>query len=404
MINFFKIYKLIFVFLCFSLFSYSKDEPKKSNEIKITSWKFLGKKAAISGTNISITLPFGTDVKYIIAEVKKSSNTKIKPKPTTPQDYTKPLNFVVTTENEKTKKTYTVTVNIEDPIISWRAGWRNDGAYTANIDHKANKIKIDVNSADFETKVTLLDGVSINPDPSTVNNWVNEVCFTVSKGVITKTYKVKVTVNGKDIIKVTDSSIKVIINTQINKLSNKGDFNHIDVSSVNDMSALFHNKKSFNGDITKWDVSNVKNMGSMFQEAHSFNQDIGGWNVENVTNMAAMFTGVKSFNQNIGGWNVSKVNNMGSMFQCAVEFNQDIGGWNVSKVTDMRFMFHNARIFNQNISSWIVEEIQKNNCINFSLCANAFKNNYKPDFTLNDDEKKDCFPLSCNNDESKCNK
>ena len=334
---------------------------EQDKRAEIISWKFGDKRATIKGKDISITLPFGTDLTNLKAELEISPGASIKQDPTKAQDYTKPLDFVVTAKDGTTKKTYTVTVSLELPLISitsWTAGWRDDDAYKATIDHKTNKIRIDVNSADFDTKVTLsLSGASIKPDPNTVNNWEKEVSFTVSKkGYTAKTYKVKVTVNKLDIIKSQDSDIKSILTTQITKLGNTGNLNHIDVSSVTNMQSLFR-FSNFNGDISKWDVSNVTHMGTMFFRAKAFNQDIGGWDVSNVTHMGAMFYDAIAFNQDIGSWKVSKVNSMQGMFKGAKTFNQDIGKWDVSNVTNMSWMFDEATAFNQDIGKWNVSKV-----------------------------------------------
>ena len=404
----------------------------KNTEAKITSFKFGDKTATIKGTDISFSYPFGTDknlLKNLTATASISAEASISPDPTTIKDFTNPIDFVVTAQDGTTKQTYKVTVTIEEPILLWTAGWRDDDAYTAKIDHNTNKINIDLNSADFKTKVTLSDGVSISPDPNTIDDWTKEVSFTVSKGSTTKTYSVKVTVNGKEIIKAKDSDIKTIITAQITKLTNTGDFNHIDVSSVTDMSSLFIHNGFFNGDISKWDVSKVTNMRKMFEYASVFNKDIGDWNVSKVTNMGRVFYSARKFNQDIGNWNVSKVTDMqrmfydarafnqdisnwdvsnvkyfyfsfydayafnqdigswdvsnvigmASMFSGAEAFNQDISSWTVSNVTDMREMFKEAKAFNQNISGWTTTQVTK--CADFSKDATAFKDANKPKFT-----------------------
>jgi surface protein len=132
------------------------------------------------------------------------------------------------------------------------------------------------------------------------------------------------------------------------------------LSSVTDMSSMFHTATSFNQNIGSWVVSSVTNMSRMFTNASSFNQDIGGWNVSSVTDMSYMFSGAFSFNQDIGSWDVSSVTNMQTMFY-GVPFNQNIGSWDVSSVTNMNLMFYGASSFNQNIGSWDVSSVTNMN-------------------------------------------
>ena len=85
----------------------------------------------------------------------------------------------------------------------------------------------------------------------------------------------------------TNETIKEIVNSEIERLGDNADLNHIDVSQVTDMSQLFLGS-SFNGDISKWDVSSVENMCGMFA-ASKFEGDISNWDVSNVTKMYGMF-------------------------------------------------------------------------------------------------------------------
>ena len=126
-----------------------------------------------------------------------------------------------------------------------------------------------------------------------------------------------------------------------------GSISDWDVSSVTDMSHLFHSQKLFNDDISRWDVSNVTYMCGMFSLAHSFNQPIGNWNVSNVTDMSLMFACAYVFNQPIGDWNVSNVIDMQFMFSNTHSFNQSIMTWNLSNICEISDMFEDAKAFNQ---------------------------------------------------------
>ena len=89
--------------------------------------------------------------------------------------------------------------------------------------------------------------------------------------------------NMKKIIVKDNEHLKLLIKKEIEKNGPNCDLNHIDVSNVTSMYAMFWNSK-FNGDISNWDVSNVTNMDSMFRDSQ-FNQDISKWHVSNVTGM-----------------------------------------------------------------------------------------------------------------------
>ncbi|MFX1395974.1 MAG: BspA family leucine-rich repeat surface protein [Promethearchaeota archaeon] len=145
-----------------------------------------------------------------------------------------------------------------------------------------------------------------------------------------------------------------------------------DVSSVTDMSYMFSNARSFNGDISGWNVSSVTDMSHMFSNAQSFGRDIGGWDVSSVTDMSYMFYWCIDpyFNPNIGGWNVSSVTDMSYMFYAAIEFNQNIGDWDVSSVTDMSHMFDHAEAFNQNIGGWDVSSVTDMSYMFYDLSFN----------------------------------
>lgn len=130
-----------------------------------------------------------------------------------------------------------------------------------------------------------------------------------------------------------------------------------DVSTINDMGALFAQCDVFNLDISSWNVHKVEDMSGMFLGCDIFDQNIGGWDVSAVKDMGSMFGETLAFNQDIGNWDTSNVIVMEWMFASGEKFNQDISGWDVSKVTDMSYMFISATSFDQNLGSWNVSEV-----------------------------------------------
>ena len=137
-------------------------------------------------------------------------------------------------------------------------------------------------------------------------------------------------------IKVENNNIFDIVTSELDRLGNDADLNHIDTSKVTDMAMLFDGSitgnlvdrsKVLNPDISKWNVSNVTNMDYMFQWCKKFNCDISDWDVSNVTSMNRMFKGCLEFNQPIGSWNVSKVTLMNSIFFKCEKFYQDLSSW-----------------------------------------------------------------------------
>lgn len=128
----------------------------------------------------------------------------------------------------------------------------------------------------------------------------------------------------EDKIIVDDKNVRRIVRAEINRLGNKAELNHIDVSQVTDMYGVFE-YSDFNGDVSKWDVGNVVDMGWMFYNS-PFNQDISNWDVSNVEYMNSMFQG-SPFNQDISKWDVSKVDYMCHMFENS-SFDKNIDMWN----------------------------------------------------------------------------
>lgn len=77
-----------------------------------------------------------------------------------------------------------------------------------------------------------------------------------------------------------DQVIYNIVYSEVNRLGEKADLNHIDVSKVTNMSYLFSEKgtSKFEGNIEKWDVSSVEDFTCMFSNSKKEMIDTGSWN------------------------------------------------------------------------------------------------------------------------------
>lgn len=163
----------------------------------------------------------------------------------------------------------------------------------------------------------------------------------------------------------TKEQLRSIIEQEIAKNGPTCNLNHIDVSQIRDMSALFKKSKenlilqSFNGDISQWDVSHVEDMRGMFCYS-PFNGDISGWDVSSVESMCSMFAN-SQFDGDISNWDVSHVEHMSNMFENS-RFTGDISRWDVSHVEDMSNLFF-LSVFDGDISTWNVSKVTSMNAM-----------------------------------------
>src|SRR5579875_2899803 len=115
--------------------------------------------------------------------------------------------------------------------------------------------------------------------------------------------------------------LMAVIEKEMLENGNQCNLNHIDVSNIKDMIAIFAGSE-FNGNISNWDVSNVVTMMNMFSQT-PFNQDISNWNVSKLINMDFMFTN-SEFNKNLSKWTPYNLNISDN---CFLKFNVPIPYW-----------------------------------------------------------------------------
>ena len=272
---------------------------------------------AISGTDISVTLPYITDVTSLVASftttgasVSIAGTSQVSG--TTPNDFSSSVIYRVTAEDGSTHD-YTVTVTVE-----------------------------------VLTKTRLLEMIANGDDV----RFVDTSHITDMSELFYMNQAFDQDISGWDVSNVTDMSRMFYGVHAFNQ-----DISSWNVSSVTDMSAMFYSALNFNQNISGWNVSNVTDMNGMFHSAKVFNQNISSWDVSSVTDMSGLFSGAVAFNQNISSWNVSSVTDMSAMFMSADAFNQNISSWDVKNVSNMHYMFAHTDTFNQDISSWDVSNV-----------------------------------------------
>ncbi len=116
----------------------------------------------------------------------------------------------------------------------------------------------------------------------------------------------------KTLLPASREELQAIIEQEIAANGNACDLNHIDVSRVDDMDALFKDSP-FNGDISRWQVGHVVWMNNMF-EGSAFNGDISNWDVAKVRSFKQMFYN-GAFMGDISSWALERTPSEGHPFQ-----------------------------------------------------------------------------------------
>lgn len=134
----------------------------KSSEKVINTFSFEGLTpvvvASVSGTNITATVPFGTDVTKLVATFTASSKATlsigqtIQKSGTSINDFTKSVTYIVTAE-DGTTKTYIVTVTIDKNPL----GMDEVAASNVAVYPNPNSGVFFVEAATGELEVTILD-------------------------------------------------------------------------------------------------------------------------------------------------------------------------------------------------------------------------------------------------------
>ena len=141
--------------------------------------------SAISGTNISVVMPYGTaDVTALVPHFTLSTYATASPDSAIATDFTNPVVYTVTAEDGLTTQQYTVTVtNASQPSItpsSYSALTFNTAGWTASASQS-----ITLNGANLSTNVVATVAAPYQVSLNGSTNWSTSVSYTPTSGIVT---------------------------------------------------------------------------------------------------------------------------------------------------------------------------------------------------------------------------
>jgi hypothetical protein len=152
----------------------------------------------ISGADITVTLPYGTDITALSASASHTG-VSISPDPAAPKSYAGPVTYTVTAGDDSSA-TYTVRVNVASNTAKAITDFNITGPVNAAgvIDEAAKIITVTV---PYGTNLASMiatashTGVLISPDPAAAQSYAGPVTYTVTAGDDSSaTYTVRVNV------------------------------------------------------------------------------------------------------------------------------------------------------------------------------------------------------------------
>ncbi|MCL1797691.1 MAG: hypothetical protein FWG24_05200, partial [Eggerthellaceae bacterium] len=107
--------------------------PPAASTKDITSFALAGATGTISGTNISVEVPYGTDLSSLVPTIAHNGMDLL-PATSVAQDFSAPIQYVVIAE-DGTTKTYTVTATVSRQILEGNFGtWTGAGTRSTTIE------------------------------------------------------------------------------------------------------------------------------------------------------------------------------------------------------------------------------------------------------------------------------
>jgi len=207
-----------------------------SNECQILTFEIPGQEGetVIDQDNLTVTVnvPFGTGVDSLSPTITLSDNATVSPESEVATDFTNPVPYTVTAENETDTKEYTVTVNVlpnTEALITAFDFEGLDPIVTGIIDDNAGTITLTIpyqSVTALVPTITTSDNATVSPISGVAADFTSPVVFTVTAedGITEKEYTVTVIVepNTEALITsfqlagldpVVDASIDDLLNT-----------------------------------------------------------------------------------------------------------------------------------------------------------------------------------------------
>lgn len=156
-----------------------------------------------------------------------------------------------------------------------------------------------------------------------------------------------------------NSELRNIILTEVEKNGPNVDLNYIDVSEITDMNNMFKDI-DFYGDISEWDMSHVLYANEMFSKCTSFCCDLSKWNLSSLIEGARMFYACRFLDCDMSNWGLDELKTSTQMFQLCVHMKgKGTNKWRISKLVNADNMFAKCDALDTTFESWNTETIEE---------------------------------------------
>lgn len=191
--------KLIFGVLFFGLFVACSEEEKLSSEASITGFEIesLNQVGTISGTTITMSVPYGTDISNLSPTITVSEGATLTPASGLARDFTSTVGYTVTAEDGKTTSSYSVTISILDPDTVVISTFEVSGSESVDIDQDGLTITINMLEGSDVTSLTpvittIPSDAASSPASGEAQDFSTSVDYTITAGETSSTYTASV--------------------------------------------------------------------------------------------------------------------------------------------------------------------------------------------------------------------